>query len=78
MNSPLPRTSKLCVMNPPTKAPAILSKIVTMVPPGLSPGMTSLPSPPLFMPTAVPLSCSVKQWVIHKEYRNRHILPFRP
>ena len=53
MNPPLSRPSKLCIMKPPTKAPAIFSKIVTMVPPGSSPDPTSSLRPLLFVPAAM-------------------------
>src|SRR5215210_1110489 len=53
MNPPLPRPSRFCVMKPPTKAPAIPSRIVTIIPPGSSPGMISLPSPPAMSPIII-------------------------
>src|SRR4028118_129822 len=42
-----------CTMNPPTKAPAMPIRMVTMMPPGSGPGMIHLASTPAIRPTTI-------------------------
>src|SRR5918998_1879578 len=44
---------RLWTMKPPTNAPAIPIKIVTMIPPGSGPGMTHLASTPAMSPITI-------------------------
>jgi hypothetical protein len=50
---PLPAPKRACIMKPPTKAPAIPIRIVTMMPPGSSPGMISLAKAPAISPITI-------------------------
>jgi len=51
--APVPPSSP--TTNPPMTAPTIPMRIVTMMPPGSSPGMISLPNTPAMSPTRIQL-----------------------
>src|SRR5918998_2787594 len=53
LNPVTPAPPKMLTTNPPIKAPTIPRRIVTMIPPGSSPGMMSLPSKPAMRPTTI-------------------------
>src|ERR671916_3020758 len=73
LNPDTPAPPKRLKTNPPTKAPTIPIRIVTMMPPGSSPGRTSFASAPAISPTIIhaiiPISSPL--WKV----RLRHVYP---
>ena len=65
MFSPVaPAPPKSPTTNPPTMAPAIPMRMVTMKPPGSSPGITSLPKTPAMSPTMIQLMMPISSTLL--------------
>src|SRR5919112_6727656 len=59
INPPSSNPSRFCLIKPPTRAPAIPIRAVTIMPPGSSPGMINLPKAPAMSPITIHATISI-------------------
>src|SRR5918998_2148716 len=71
INPPWPTPIRL-MRKPPTKAPAIPMRIVTIMPPGSSPGMINFASAPAMSPIMIQ---AMIEPIIHSSFQERYLHP---